>query len=182
MKNRQELTALASIMPDNMKPVLAKYFADTLKNDIGEDLSRNIVANLPPDVKFIPERMDPAAVHEMDQMKMQMEETMAELQKKEQELQDLKKQLTMAQMSMLNSREQRNQDWQKFLIAEQNKINLEAAKLEAQVNKNDTDAIIKQEEVNIKEAESELKSQQRETDAFVDGAQQMLDTMTQEVI
>ena len=182
MKNRQELTALASIMPDNMKPVLAKYFADTLKNDIGEDLSRNIVANLPPDVKFIPERMDPAAVHEMDQMKMQMEETMSELQKKEQELQELKKQLTMAQMSMLNSREQRNQDWQKFLIAEQNRMNLESAKLEAQVNKNETEAIIKQEEVNIKEAESELKSQQRETDAFVDGAQQMLDTMSQEVI
>ena len=178
MKNRQELTALASIMPDNMKPVLAKYFADTLKNDIGEDLSRNIVANLPPDVKFIPERMDPAAVHEMDQMKMQMEETMAELQKKDQEVQELKKQLTMAQINMLNSREQRNQDWQKFLIAEQNRMNLEAAKLGVQEDKNMNDAILKQQEVNIKAAESEMASQERETDAFVQGAEEMLDRVT----
>lgn len=184
MKQRQELTALATIMPENMKPILAKYYADTLKNDIGKDLSRNLIANLPPDVKFVPEDMDPAAIHQLNQMQYAMEETMVELQKKTAEAEELKKQLVMAQMSMLNNREQRTQDWQKFVISEQDKMALEAAKLgnqaaqiDNQADKNDNDAILKAQEVAIKAAEVEMKDREQKTEAFIDGAQQMLDNV-----
>jgi hypothetical protein len=169
MKSRQELSALATIMPDNMKPIIAKYFADSLKNDLGEDLSRNIVANLPPDVNFISDIEDPAAIHMMNQMKAQMEENMMALEIKNAECEQLKQQLQAAQLSMIDGREQREHDWQKFVVGEQDKIALETAKLGVQSDKNTADALIKQQEVNIKAAEADMSAQERESDAYIKG-------------
>ena len=154
-------------MPDEMKPIIAKYFADTLKNDLGEDLSRNIVANLPVGVKFISEMQDPAAVHQLNQMQAAMEDTMFELQKKQAEVEELRQQLNATQLSMLNNREQRELDFQKFQISEQDKMLLETAKLEQQGVKIDSDAVMKQQEINIKAAETEIKQAQAASDAEV---------------
>lgn len=167
MKARQELTAMSTIMPDEMKPIIAKYFADTLKNDLGEELSNNIVANLPPNIKFITENQDPAAVHTLNMMQAQLEQTMAELELSKQEAAELKKQLDATQLSVMNQREQRIIDFQKFQIAERDKVMLETAKLEQNGVKIDNDAIMKQQEINIKAAESEVAKAQAETDAEV---------------
>ena len=175
MKQRQELTALATIMPDNMKPVIAKYFADTLKNELGDDLSRNIVANLPPDVNFITDGQDPAAVHMLEQMKATMEMNMEEMGLLKQENEDLKKQLFQAQMSMMNGREQREQDWQKFVIQEQDKMMLEGAKVENQAVKTENDTAVKQQELAIKAAEAEIDAQQKETDQVLDSYRMAID-------
>jgi hypothetical protein len=182
MKQRQELTALATIMPDNMKPVIAKYFADTLKNELGDDLSKNIVANLPPDVNFISDGQDPAAVHMLEQMKATMEMNMEEMGLLKQENEDLKKQLFQAQMSMMNGREQREQDWQKFVIQEQDKMMLEGAKAENQAVKTENEAIkadndtaLKQQELAIKAAEAEIDAQQKETDQVLDSYKMAID-------
>jgi len=182
MKQRQELTALATIMPDNMKPVIAKYFADTLKNDLGDELSRNIVANLPPDVQFIGETTDPTAIHMMNQMKTQMEMNMEEIQLMKQENEDLKKQLFQAQMSMLAGREQREQDWQKFVIQEQDKMMLEGAKIDNQAVKTENEAVkadndtaLKQQELAIKAAEADIDAQQKETDQVLDSYKMAID-------
>ena len=169
MKQRQELTALSSIMPDNMKPIVAKYFADTLKNDLGDELSKNIVANLPADVKFITDNQDPSAIHIMNQMKAQSEELMTELQKSNAENEELKHQLQQIQLSMLNNRESRELDFAKFQIQEQNKMQLETAKLQMQGAKIDTDAMLKQQEINIKEAESDMQRQEDTNDAYIQG-------------
>lgn len=169
MKQRQELTALSSIMPDNMKPIVAKYFADTLKNDLGDELSKNIVANLPADVKFITDNQDPSAIHIMNQMKAQSEELMTELQKSNAENEELKHQLQQIQLSMLNNRESRELDFAKFQIQEQNKMQLETAKLQMQGAKIDTDAMLKQQEINIKEAESDMQRQEDANDAYIQG-------------
>lgn len=169
MKQRQELTALSSIMPDNMKPIVAKYFADTLKNDLGDELSKNIVANLPADVKFITDNQDPSAVHIMNQMKSQSEELMTELQKANAENEDLKHQLQQIQLSMLNNRESRELDFAKFQIQEQNRMQIETAKLQMQGAKIDTDAMLKQQEINIKEAESDMQRQEDANDAYIQG-------------
>ena len=174
MKARQELTALATIMPDNMKPVIAKYFADTLKDDLGEELSRNIVANLPPDVQFVTDKQDPAAIHMMNQMKAQMDETMFALEQKNAECEQLRQQLNAAQLSMIDNREERQLDFQKFNISEQNKMALETAKLQIQSDKVDTDAILKQEDVNIKAAQVMIDQQEKESDAYVKGMQDTL--------
>jgi hypothetical protein len=175
MKQRQELNALATIMPDEMKPIIAKYFADTLKNDLGDDLSRNIVANLPPNVKFVSEITDPSAIHQLNQMQLAMEETMKQLEERQAEVEELRNQLNQTQMSMLNNREQRVLDFNKFQIAEQDKVALEMAKLGIQDDKNTTDAIMKQQEINIKAAETEMKQAEAETDAKIDGYNEALD-------
>ena len=171
MKQRQELTALSSIMPDNMKPIVAKYFADTLKNDLGDELSKNIVANLPADVKFITDNQDPSAIHIMNQMKAQSEELMSELQKSNAENEELKHQLQQIQLSMLNNRESRELDFAKFQIQEQNRMQLETAKLQMQGAKIDTDAMLKQQEINIKEAESDMQRQEDANDAYIQGVE-----------
>ena len=167
MKARQELSAMGTIMPDEMKPILAKYFADTLKNDLGEELSRNIVANLPPNLKFIADNQDPAAVHTMNMMQAQMEQTMAALEASQQQVYELQKQLDAAQLSMMNQREQRILDFSKFQVSEQDKMMIETAKLQQQGVKIDNDAMLKQQEINIKAAESAVADAQKETDAEI---------------
>lgn len=169
MKQRQELNALGTIMPDNMKPIIAKYFADTLKNDMGKELSDNIVANLPVDLKFITEMQDPAAIHQLNQMQAAMEDTMTELEKMKAENEQLRQQLNTTQINMLDNREARELDFQKFNIQEQNKMMIETAKLEQNGVKIDNDAMIKQQEVNIKAAESDLNRQEEATDAYIQG-------------
>lgn len=178
MKARQELSALATIMPDNMKPIIAKYFADSLKNDLGDELSRNIIANLPPDVNFITQEQDPAAIHMMNQMKAQMDETMFALEQKNAECEQLRQQLTQAQLAMIDNREQRTQDWQKFMVSESDKMSIEAAKLQIQSDKVDTDAIMKQQEINIKAAETDMKAQESESNAYIEGVEDAVDAMT----
>lgn len=178
MKQRQELTALGTIMPDTMKPIIAKYFADTLKNDLGDELSRNIVANLPQDVKFISDNQDPAAIHELNQMKAAMEDTMNELDKMKAENEELKYQLNATQLSLMNNREQRELDFAKFQVTEQDKMNIEMAKLQQNGVKIDNEAMIKQQELSIKEAESSMNRQEQANDAYIQG---VTDTLKGEV-
>ena len=177
MKQRQELTALATIMPDNMKPIIAKYFADTLKNDLGEELSKNIIANLPLDVNFVTGNQDPAAIHMLNQMQATMEMNMEELQKMKAENEELKQTLMQTQLSMMDGREKREQDWQKFLIQEQDKMMLESAKVQQTEDKNTTDAMLKQQEINIKAAESEIAKQEAETDGYVAGVEESMEAI-----
>ena len=181
MKARQELSALATIMPDNMKPIIAKYFADSLKNDLGDELSRNIIANLPPDVQFVAENQDPAAIHMMNQMQAQMDQNMMALEIKNQECEELKQQLIAAKLSMIDGREQREHDWNKFVVGEQDKMTLEAAKLGVTADKNTNDALLKQQEVNIKAAEADMNAQERESDAYLKGIEDTVDAVTRGV-
>ena len=155
MKARQEINALSAICPDNMKPVLAKYFADTLKDDIGEDLSKNIVANLPADIKLVTEQQDPMAIHQLEQMKATLDQTMQQLQEMQQENEQLKNELNTAQINLMENREARMLDWQKFQLSEQNKMALEAAKLQSSNAKTSADIQQKQAELNL-EAKKEM--------------------------
>ena len=177
MKIRQELSALGTIMPDNMKPIIAKYFADTLKNDLGKELSQNIVANLPPDVNFVTDIQDPAAIHQIKQLQSQFDEVMNEYELTKKENEQLRTQLTMSQINIMNNREQRELDWQKFTVAEQDKMLLEGAKLDAQAAKDGDNANLKQQEINLKAAESNIEQAQRETDAKIAGYNAALDDM-----
>ena len=155
MKARQEINALSAICPDNMKPVLAKYFADTLKDDIGEDLSKNIVANLPVDIKLVAEHEDPLAIHQLEQMKATLDQTMQQLQQAQQENAQLKNELNTAQMNLMENREARVLDWQKFQISEKNKMALESAKLQSSNAKAAADIEHKQRELEL-DAEKEM--------------------------
>jgi hypothetical protein len=131
MKARQELTALAGMMPEEMKPLIAKFFADTLEDDVGKDLSRNILANLPKDILYLQDdAIDPGAVHQLEMMKATLDECMAQLDEQIAANGELQKELDTAEISMMESREQRLLDWQKFKISEQDRMALETAKLQ----------------------------------------------------
>ena len=134
MKARQELTALGSVCPDEMKSILAVYFARTLEDDVGEDMTRNLIANLPKDVQFLEEgsELDPLAVHQLEQMKAIIEEMNAELDKQVADNAELQKQLDAAEIQLMEGREQRILDWEKFRVQERDKMALETAKLEQQ--------------------------------------------------
>lgn len=177
MKIRQELSALSTIMPESMQPIIAKYFADTLKTDIGDELSRNIIANLPPDVNFITDVQDPTAIHQIKQIQAQFDDAMMELDLTKKENEQLRTQLTMSQINIMNNREQRELDWNKFTVAEQDKMLLEGAKLEVQADKNGSDVAMKQQEINIKAAENAIDKAEAETDAKIEGYNQALSDM-----
>ena len=131
MKARQELQALATICPDELKPIIAKFFADTLEDDVGKDLARNILANLPKDLVYLQDdSMDPGAVHQLEMMKATLEECMAQLDEQIKANGELQKELDTAQISMLENREQRVLDWEKFKVSETNRMAIETAKLE----------------------------------------------------
>lgn len=133
MKARQELAALATIAPDTMKPIIAKYYADTLEDDVGEYLSKNIVANLPRDIVYIDNsEQDPVAIHTLEQMKSTLDMTMMQLDEQMRLNGELQKQLDTAQMSLMENREQRMLDWSKFQVSERDKMALETAKLQQQ--------------------------------------------------
>lgn len=171
MKARQELQALATICPDELKPIIAKFFADTLEDDVGKDLGRNILANLPKDLVYLQDdSMDPGAVHQLEMMKATLEECMAQLDEQIEANGELQKELDTAQITMLENREQRVMDWERFKIQENNRMALETAKLEqngVELNAN----IQLESEKLMMEAENNQRKAQNETDKVMLEAQ-----------
>lgn len=177
MKARQELTALSTICPDELKPIIAKFFADTLEDDVGKDLSRNIVANLPKDVQFIEDsEMDPLAVHQLEQMKGIIEEMQVQLDEQIQANGELQKQLDTAEIGMMENREQRILDWQKFQIAEQDRMALETAKLQ-QSGEVDAAQLQLDTQKLMVEAEKNQAKAQNDTDKVMLDAQKTTDAL-----
>lgn len=177
MKARQELTALSTICPDELKPIIAKFFADTLEDDVGKDLSRNIVANLPKDVQFIEDsEMDPLAVHQLEQMKGIIEEMQVQLDEQIQANGELQKQLDTAEIGMMENREQRILDWQKFQIAEQDRMALETAKLQ-QSGEVDAAQLQLDTQKLMVEAEKNQAKAQNDTDKVMLDAQKTADAL-----
>jgi hypothetical protein len=164
MKARQELTALATVCPDELKPIIAKFFADTLEDDVGKDLSRNILANLPRDIVYLDDdQLDPGAVHQLEAMKATLDETMMQLDEQIQYNDELQKELDTAQISLMENREQRVLDWEKFRVSESNKMALETAKLEQQGEVDGTKLQLESAKL-MEQAEKDAADAQNDTD------------------
>ena len=174
MKARQELTALGAVCPEEMKPVLAVYFAKTLEDDIGEDMVNNMIANLPPNIQYIDEdsEMDGNAVHTLEQMKAVMEEQQMMLDEQIGKNKELEDQLQMMQIDAVQSREERMLDWQKFQIQEQDKMALETAKLEQQ-------GVVDGAQLQLDSQKLMMEAQKNQAKAQNDTDKVMLDVMKQ---
>jgi hypothetical protein len=174
MKARQELTALGSICPEEMKPVLAVYFAKTLEDDIGSDMVNNMIANLPPSIQYLDEEseMDAQAVHTLEQMKAVMEQQQAMLDEQIAKNKELEDQLQMMQIDAVQAREDRMLDWQKFQIAEQDKMALETAKLEK-------DGVVDGTKLQLDAQKLMVEAQKNQAKAQNDTDKVMLDAMKQ---
>lgn len=179
MKARQELTALAGMMPEEMKPLIAKFFADTLEDDVGKDLARNILANLPRDIVYLEEgNMDANAVHQLEMMKATLEECMAQLNEQIAQNAELQKELDIAEVNMMESREQRLMDWQKFKIQETDKMALETAKLSQQAATDDAELQLETARLMV-DAETEQAKAQNDTNRTLLDAQKTAEARNQ---
>lgn len=140
-KKRQELSLLLTMVPENLKPLIAIRMAETLDDTMAKGLADDITANLDPNLKIVSEgEEDPNAIHVLNGMKAAMDQTMEELAKTKQAALELKQQNQVLQLQMMNMKSQQQLDMQKFLIDQQNKMSIEQAKLMTQGIKVDNDA------------------------------------------
>ena len=156
MKRRQEIAVIAELVPDTMKPVLAKYYADSLTTDYAKMLSADIVANLDPAVKLVSNNdIDPYAVHELKQMKAVCEQTMEQLETVTEENATLKEQVNSMLVELANKREQREQDWNKFILEN----NLKQKQLELQAQKEGTNSGIAQQKADAETQKANIEAE-----------------------
>lgn len=122
MRTRNELQYIAQYLPDSIKPILAKYACDSINSPIAESIADNIVANLPTDLRFIQDnKSDPEAIHQLNQMNAVIEQMKQKIEELEATNADLKKENDALNLSILDNREQRKLEWEKFKIQEANK-------------------------------------------------------------
>lgn len=158
MKRRQELLALSSIVDDKTRTIIAKHVAETFDADLKEPLVADIVANSS-DVMFLSDSNqgeDPQAVSVLNKMNAVLEETQAELEQQIAANAELKKELDMANLQLLNAKEQHIIEVQKHiddvelehrkLDIEEAKVNIDAAKADADMT---NDAVKLESDQNI---------------------------------
>lgn len=129
-KKRQELSLMSSLLPDNMKPVIAYHMSKTFDDTVGQDLSKDILANMDPSLKVVSDSdMDPNAIHIMNGMKQTLDQTMEQLTLAKQQTVEQQKQIDTLTMQLTNLKAQRELDWQKFMISHQDDVRLKEAAL-----------------------------------------------------
>lgn len=149
MKKQQELSVVAGLVPENMKALVAMHYLDTLKSDEAKSVKKDVVANLPLDIKVASEEpTDAVAIHELRRMQGLCEQMNVQIEELKKQNEELQKQYEASEMTLLNQREDRDLGMKRFMIAEQNKMNLETAKLESQNAKVAGELAIKNKQVN----------------------------------
>lgn len=133
MRQRQELTMISGMLPETMKPLLAKYMAETINDDMGKKLAADITANMPPNINLVSNQPeDPNAIHILNQMKQTLDQTMEQLSLSKQQNVELQNQINTLSLQLANAKGQQMIDLKKFEIEQNNKMLIEKAKLELQ--------------------------------------------------
>lgn len=136
MKRRQELQVIATLLPEPLKVILAKYYADTLSTDDAKALAKDIIANMDPSIKLvINQELDEYAIHEIKRIQLIANQAMDELESTKAENLDLKRQVDSLFTELANKREERQLSWNKALLDNQvdnTRLSIEAAKVQNQ--------------------------------------------------
>ena len=160
MKKQQELSVVSGLVPENMKALVAMHYLDTLKSDEAESVKADIVANLPTDIKVVSDQpTDAVAIHELRRMQSLCEQMNVQIEELTKQNEELQKQYEASEITLLNQREDRNLGMQRFMISEQNKMNLETAKLESQNAKAAGELALKNKQVNAEMQRSALEAE-----------------------
>lgn len=115
-RRRLELNTMSQMVPDPLKPVIAKYYADTLDDSIGTELSGNIVANMDPSIKLISKTEDPEVIHMQNQAKQMIDQQQEIIQKLMEEKAQLEQENQTLSLSLIDNREARSVDLAKALM------------------------------------------------------------------
>ena len=137
LKHRQELSAVAQVMPPEMQPLVAVHLCDTIDSDFVNGLKDDIIANLGQQLKLVSDKpTDPVAIHELEQMKNVLDQSMAQLEVLQQQNEELKMQNAQLSLSLNNAKEKNMLDWaehQDKMALDTVKLNLEAEKVGADI-------------------------------------------------
>ena len=132
LKHRQELNAVAQLMPPEMQPLVAIHMCNTIDSDYVEGVKSDIIANLGQNLKLVSEQpSDPVAIHELEQMKTTLDQTMQQLEMIQQENEQLKLQAQSMSLIIQNTKEKNMLDYAKHqdnMALQEAKLNLEAEK------------------------------------------------------
>ena len=165
MKHRQELQAVASLLPQEMQPLVAVHMCDTVDSQFVDSIKADIIANLGDQLKIVSEQpTDPIAIHELEQMKNMLDQSMQQLEAIQQENSQLKLQ-NQSMTLQLQSREIENQI---HIYDSQNKWEIERAKLGLEESKTAVDNNVKITEAQADLAEKALDASQKRLDILED--------------
>lgn len=157
IKHRQELQTIASLMPQEMQPLVAVHMCDTIDSNFVESIKRDIIANLDANLKLTTEAEDPVAIHQLKQMQGIVDQTMTTVDALTEENEQLKQQLAQMSLALNNAKEKNMLDYQKH----QDNMALQTAKLQLEAEKQNTeinlDVMDKQSELAKEAVEIEEK-------------------------
>ena len=163
MKRRQELGVMATMVPPEMQPIIAKYYADTLSTDDAKSLAKDIVANMDPTIKLVSDQtLDAYAIHEIRQASAVAEQAMDELELTKQENQQLRQQVQSLFTELANKREQRQLELDKAVMSNQ----VDNRRLDIEEAKAGIDAGIDQQKVDLEGQRVAMEAQDRLEDTI----------------
>jgi hypothetical protein len=102
MKHRQELQAVASLVPPEMQPLVAVHMCDTIESSFVDNIKNDLIANLPDNLKLTKETEDPIAIHQITVLQNQFNQAMEQAEALKQENDELKQQYQSLQLAYQN--------------------------------------------------------------------------------
>ena len=154
LKHRQELNAIAQLMPAEMQPLVAVHMCNTVDSDFVEGVKADIIANLGENLKLVSEQpSDPVAIHELEQMKFTLDNAMQQLEALDAENKELKLNAQSMALQLQNAKEKNMIDLQKH----NDSIALQSAKLQLEAEKQGVDI-----QLNVMDKQTELAKETME--------------------
>lgn len=157
LKHRQELSAIAGTLPQEMQPIVAVHMCDTIDSDFVDNVRADIIANLGANLKIVSDQpSDPVAIHELEQMKALLDSTMEQVEELKKNNDELNIQNMSLQLQLQNTKESRIVDLAKHqdrLELDEEKLRLEADKqgVELQLDIADKQSELAKEALDIEE-------------------------------
>lgn len=146
MKHRQELQAIASLVPAEMQPLIAVHMCDTIESTFVDTIKNDIIANLPDNIKLSKQSEDPIAVHQITVLQNQFNQAMEQAEALKQENEELKQQYQSLQLAYQNQQVSN----QLKLLEHQDNMKIKEAELQLKASETGADIQIEQ---NKNEAE-----------------------------
>ena len=146
MKHRQELQAIASLVPAEMQPLIAVHMCDTIESTFVDTIKNDIIANLPDNIKLSKQSEDPIAVHQITVLQNQFNQAMEQAEALKQENEELKQQYQTLQLAYQNQQVSN----QLKLLEHQDNMKIKEAELQLKASETGADIQLEQ---NKNEAE-----------------------------
>ena len=167
LKHRQELNAIAQLMPPEMQSIVAVHMCNTVDSDFVEGVKADIIANLGQNIKLVSEQpSDPVAIQQLEQMKQTLDATMQQLEMLDNENKQLKLEAQSMALQLQNSKERNIID----LTKHQDNMAIQEAKLELEANKQGIDVQLDIADRQTKLAKEAIEIEQKKLDLAEDAA------------